>query len=194
MAEAQHQHREILLRILRMRMKAGHGGETGFLKAAVAGLPPREQFALILKVIVEFQDLPGTELRTMQFALHGYSPHILNSAEGREFLEQLAAVPNEEIRKAAAKLKQGLAAEEARTGPNREHASPGTGESCLRPRAGIGVSSADARLARPARTSSAAHVAGRVARGRGRRGRDLRSRGDLSDEGERPCGAGLGER
>jgi hypothetical protein len=88
-----------------------------------------KEFALILKVIVEFQDLPGAESRTMQLALHGHSPHILNSAEGREFLEQLATVPHDEVRKAAAKLRQGLAAEEARltragTTPRQEPASP----------------------------------------------------------------------
>ena len=86
-------------------------GDAGFFLAwAVQGLPLRERFSLVLQVILELQDVPGTRNRTLNFALGGYTLEALDTPEFREFLGKLALAGNPEVRAVGADLKARLVA------------------------------------------------------------------------------------
>lgn len=77
---------------------------------ALEGLSEKEKLPLILKTLAELQHSPGAKVRTRIFATHGYTIHILDTPEGREFLKQLAGFENQETKVAAEALQRELAA------------------------------------------------------------------------------------
>ena len=109
-AELRQQERETLLRLVRLRE-----GDTGretllFLDWAGQGLSKRERYAVVLKLILEWQGLPGTRERTMRLAQGPYALTALDEPEFRELLDQLLAAGNPEVRRAAQGMKIALAA------------------------------------------------------------------------------------
>jgi len=99
--------RETLLDVVRFRAQQNWGDEGPFIRPAVRTLERPERLDLLLKVILELQDLPGAEKRTIELVRGAHATEVVQvDPEGdRKFLEQLAAARSPEVRAAIPYLK-----------------------------------------------------------------------------------------
>lgn len=110
---------EALVRIARMRARAGRGDEAIYMTWAASG-PPAETYDVLFAAIKDLLDVPGTAARVTRLATHGYSPDVLLSPEGRAFLDRVATLPDDEARAAAGRLKRQLPAFAEETARRRD--------------------------------------------------------------------------
>jgi hypothetical protein len=100
--------RDAWLRIARVRARDRRGDEHVYVMYATSHLPDRERYPLMLDLLNEWQDLPGTARRVREFASHGYTIDVLDTPEGQKFLAALARSDNAEIRAAGAAIAREL--------------------------------------------------------------------------------------
>lgn len=117
---AQREHREALMRVARFFAQRGEMEPAlHYCRISTAALDPRQQYAEILKMILEFQDVPGQAAWIRHGAQGPYTLDVLDAAEGREFLVNLMASPSaktdtKQIAKALQKAAERAVAQQAR--------------------------------------------------------------------------------
>lgn len=77
-----------------------------FLSATLAVLEPKQRYEEKAKIILQYQDLPGAEMHARLFAYRGYGIRVLDTVEGRQFLNRLAHSneANAEVKTAATRM------------------------------------------------------------------------------------------
>ncbi len=69
----------------------------------------QERMKLVLRLIVELQDEPQVERRTVGYVMNGVYLHNLKTPEGELFLQQLAEIPNPGVQAALVSIKEQVA-------------------------------------------------------------------------------------
>jgi hypothetical protein len=69
----------------------------------------QERMQLVLQLIVELQNEPQGENRTMTYVMNGVGLYNLKTPEGEQFLQQLGEIPNPAVQAALTKIKDQVA-------------------------------------------------------------------------------------
>jgi hypothetical protein len=94
--------REVALLLVRREAKNG-----GFGSLLVWGeSTDRERMDLVLRLILELQNEPRAEDRTIAYVANGVFLHNLKTPAGEQFLQQLAEIPTPEVQSAVKKLRE----------------------------------------------------------------------------------------
>lgn len=93
-AEVRARETEILLRIASMRARDGQADEADYVQWAAEddGLTLHEQYALDLKMLREWKDLPDGQRRACSIAMSGSEIRVLDQPTGRQFIADLYAL------------------------------------------------------------------------------------------------------
>lgn len=97
--------RDVVLQHVRREAKQGIADSLLIWGEATAS----ERTQLVLRLIVELQDEPQVEHRTVAYVMNGVYLHILKTPEGEQFLQQLAEIPNPGVQAALVKIKEQVA-------------------------------------------------------------------------------------
>jgi hypothetical protein len=97
--------REVVLGLLRRAAKEGRAESFHALNWTTDA----EKMQLVLRLIVELQDEPQTELRTIGYVMNGVYAHNLKTPQGEMFLQQVAEIPNPAVQAALVKIKEQVA-------------------------------------------------------------------------------------
>ncbi len=81
--------REILLRILRKRVRGGYNDEGWIITVFCGNLAKKEYLDLVYGLLVEFKDLPGQKDRLQSYVLQKYGAKGCRCPEGDEFIATL---------------------------------------------------------------------------------------------------------
>ncbi len=97
--------REILLRILRKRVRDGYDDEGWIIAVLGRELSTKEYFDLMYRLLVEFQDLPGLHDRIWRYALKQSGFNVYKGPEGEAFIVRLERSENPALRGGGAWLR-----------------------------------------------------------------------------------------
>lgn len=98
--------REYWFALAERRLRDGRGDEAIWVNRALSNVDDKAHFAAALILIDRWKDLPGNASRIPEIATHGCSMDILNEPAGKDFLDKLAGIDNDDVRQVAAGLKQ----------------------------------------------------------------------------------------
>ena len=94
---------ERLLDIVERRARGGQNDDYRFLLSA-CNLTD-DTFALAWRAIQRVQDLPGLSRRVLDYGTHGYTPNVLDTPEGRQYLDRVETLPSAEAKSAARQVR-----------------------------------------------------------------------------------------
>jgi hypothetical protein len=109
MQQVQQEHRDVLTRFTRFLIERGQWQLSGwYFRCAISHLDPRQQYAEVLKMVLELQDQPDPARWLPVFARETQKPEALDMAEGREFRANLSSAPaaRPAIREGAKRLEE----------------------------------------------------------------------------------------
>ncbi len=96
---------EIYRRMIRTRCKMESGDEDRLMSAALRFRPEQEQLDILLEIVQDIQNLPQAERLIRELTLCSHGPSFLDGPAGRQYLQSLEAMDNEQVQRAVRRLR-----------------------------------------------------------------------------------------